>query len=109
MKYIKYLSILLISLFFVNNVKALNIPTADVTYDVNNDWEGTLIINTDQTIKISGINHSNNGPTYKSVIKITDNAEVNLVFEGDNVLSANPTLISAGIELEECSNINIYV
>lgn len=106
MKYFKYLGILLISLFFVNNVKALDIPTADVTYDY--EWIGTLIIDADQTIKISDINHDNRDTTYDAVIKITNNANVNLVFEGDNILVANPVKECAGIEVEEGSTINIY-
>ena len=108
MKYFKYLGILLISFFFVNNVKALDIPVADVTYDSTNDWEGTLVIDADQTVKISGINHENTGTTYGAVIRITNNANVNLVFEGENVLEANPIVEGAGIEVEEGSTVNIY-
>lgn len=83
------------------------IPEASVTYDSDNDWEGTLVIDQNETVKISGITHENTG-TYASAIKICGNSEVNLVFEGDNVLSGNSSVISAGIEVEEGSTVNIY-
>ena len=82
-------------------------PAADITYSSENDWEGTLVIDESKTVKLSGVTHENDG-TYGSPIKICGNSEVNLVFEGDNVLTANPSVNSAGIEVEEGSTVSIY-
>lgn len=84
------------------------IPEADTIYDSDNNWEGTLEINENKTVKISSITHSNQGTTYGSVIKISGNSTVNLVFEGENILSGNSGVTSAGIEVEEGSTVNIY-
>ena len=54
-----------------------------------------------------GITHENTG-SYGSPIKICGNSTVNLVFEGNNVLSGNQDIVSAGIEVEEGSTVNIY-
>lgn len=88
------------------NASNFAIPEPDVTYD--NDWIGTLEINENKTVKISGVAHSNEGTSYGSAIKISGNSTVNLVFEGDNVLAGNSGKISAGIEVEEGSTVNIY-
>ena len=106
MKFIKYFVMLFICVFTISNVKALDIPVADTTY--NSDWDGTLIINESKTIKISGINHDNTGTGYGAAIKIADNSTVNIVFEGENHLTGNSSVISAGIEVEEGSTVNIY-
>lgn len=106
------LAVLLVAFMFMAAITsetayAENIPDADVTYTSENDWEGTLALNTDCTVLISGITHDNseyNG----SVIKISNNSTVNLVFEGQNVLTANSSFVSAGIEVEEGSTVNIY-
>lgn len=84
------------------------IPEVDVTYNSDNNWEGTLKINENKTVKISGVIHSNEGTSYGAAIRISDNSTVNLVFEGDNVLAGNSGIISAGIEVEEGSTVNIY-
>lgn len=84
------------------------IPEADIIYDSDSNWEGTLEINENKTVKISGITHSNQGTTYGSAIKISGNSTVNLVFEGENILSGNSGVTSAGIEVEEDSTVNIY-
>ncbi len=88
------------------NASNFAIPEPDVTYD--NDWIGTLEINENKTVKISGVAHSNEGTSYGSAIKISGNSTVNLVFEGDNVLAGNSGMISAGIEVEEGSTVSIY-
>ena len=100
------LILLVLVIGFNSNVKALNIPDADVTY--TEDWEGTLVIDSDTTIKISGITHSNEGTTYAAAIKITNNATVNIVFEGNNVIVANSDVIGAGIQVDEGSTLNLY-
>lgn len=95
------------------------IPPADVTYTQDNDWEGTLLIDEDKTVKISNVTHDNTGKDAGAAIKIADGATVNLVFEGSNVLSGNPNWIvyhdffredipNAGIEVEDGSTVNIY-
>ncbi len=90
------------------SVSADNIlPDVDVTYTSENDWEGTLVIDESKTVKISGITHENTG-SYGSPIKICGNSTVNLVFEGNNVLSGSQDTVSAGIEVEEGSTVNIY-
>ena len=106
MKYIKYLFVLVCVLSITISVKAFDIPEADVTYTV--DWDSTLIINEDKTVKIINMIHDNTGTSNGAAIKITNNSTVNLVFEGNNRLVANPTVISAGIEVEEGSTVNIY-
>lgn len=89
-------------------VKASNfpVPTPDVTY--NEDWEGTLELNSNQTVKISGINHDNTSTDYGAAIKISNNSTVSLVFEGANILVANSSKIAAGIEVENGSTVKIY-
>ena len=90
------------------SVSADNIlPDVDVTYTSGNDWEGTLVIDESKTVKISGITHENIGSN-GSPIKICGNSTVNLVFEGNNVLSGSQDSVSAGIEVEEGSTVNIY-
>ena len=84
----------------------LQIPEADVTYEQEN-WPGTLEINSNTTVKISGITHESTGDQL-APIKICDNSTVNLVFEGDNVLTGNAAKVCAGIEVEEGSTVNIY-
>ena len=106
MKYIKYLFALIWVLSITISVKALNIPEADVTYTA--DWDNTLIINEDKTVKIINMIHDNTGTSSGAAIKITNNSTVNLVFEGNNIFVANPDVISAGIEVEEGSTVNIY-
>lgn len=86
-------------------VYAESIPEPHVTWD--HDWTGTLRINQNRTIKISGVTHESTEQD-GAAIRISDHAVVNLVFEGNNVLSANPNLICAGIEVEEGSTVNIY-
>ena len=86
--------------------QADTIPTADVTY--TEDWVGTLEIDDNTTVKISGVNHDNTGTDYGAAIKITSGATVNLVFEGKNTLIANPSITCAGIEVEEGATVNIY-
>lgn len=89
----------------------LQIPAADVTYDneaIPGGWEdGTLLIDENKTVKIRGVTHENSGED-GSPIKICNQATVNLVFEGENVLAGNPAKTSAGIEVEEGSTVNIY-
>ena len=111
----KFLSILL-SLMLVLGAVAVGgmsvsagstLPEADVTYTQDTDWEGSLIIDESKTVKLSGITHENTGSDL-SPIKICGNSEVNLVFEGNNVLSGNKDSVSAGIEVEEGSTVNIY-
>ncbi|MBR5337129.1 MAG: InlB B-repeat-containing protein [Lachnospiraceae bacterium] len=88
---------------------APQIPVADITRDQNNDWAGTLTIDESKTVKISGITHDNDNTDYKSAIRICNNATVNLVFEGTNVLKGNSGKESAaGIEVEDGSTLNIY-
>jgi len=90
------------------SVSADNIlPNVDVTYTSENDWEGTLVIDESKTVKISGITHENTD-SYGSPIKICGNSTVNLVFEGNNVLTGNSSFVSAGIEVEAGSTVNIY-
>ncbi len=84
------------------------IPSADVTYTEDNEWDGTLVIDQNKTVKISGINHDNTGTDAGAPIKITNGATVNLVFEGENILVANPSKTCAGIEVENGAAVNIY-
>lgn len=86
---------------------ATDIPTEDVTYTGDSAWEGTLEISQDSTVKISGVSHSATG-TDGSPIAVRGNSTVNLVFDGTNVLAGNPDVISAGIEVENGSTVNIY-
>lgn len=81
-------------------------PAADETITV--DWSGTLVIDQNRTVKISGINHDNTGTDAGAPIKITNGATVNLVFEGENILVANPSKTCAGIEVENGAAVNIY-
>ena len=109
-------AVLFLGTFISVKASDFPVPTADVTYDGDHDWEGTLVINENKTVKISGVTHSNDGTEYYSAIKICNNSIVNLVFEGENILCGNqaidsnkrPTHISAGIEVEEGSTVNIY-
>ena len=94
--------------FFVNPVvHATDVPTADVTYTGDNAWEGTLAIDQNSTVKFVGVNRSTSG-TDGSPIAVRGNSNVNLVFEGTNVLAGNADVISAGIEVENGSTVNIY-
>ncbi|MBR2735247.1 MAG: hypothetical protein IKE05_03550, partial [Clostridia bacterium] len=83
------------------------IPTEDVTYTAENGWEGTLNISQDSTVKFINVSHVNSGED-TSPIAIRGNSNVNLVFEGANVLLGNADVISAGIEVEAGSTVNIY-
>lgn len=87
------------------------IPEADVTYDQNNGWDrtlsDTLILEADIAVKLSGITLTDaNGP----VISIRNNARVDLIIEGDNILSVASVKASpnACIEVLEGSTLNIY-
>ncbi|MBQ1407167.1 MAG: InlB B-repeat-containing protein, partial [Eubacterium sp.] len=86
------------------------VPEADVFYNTDNEWVGTLEISENKTVKISGITHDNNGTDYVAAIKIRNGANVNLVFEGQNVLAAGTktSVYCAGIEVEEGATVNIY-
>ncbi|MBR5112361.1 MAG: hypothetical protein IK097_02940, partial [Clostridia bacterium] len=86
----------------------LVIPDPFESMETYTDWEGTLVIDESKSVRISGATHDNNGTTYGSAIKICNNSTVDLYFDGANVLSANPDVISAGIEVEEGSTVNIY-
>lgn len=86
---------------------ATEVPTADVTYTGDNAWEGTLAIEQDSTVKFVGVSHSSTD-TEASPIAVRGNSTVNLVFEGTNTLVGNPDVISAGIEVENGSTVNIY-
>lgn len=88
-------------------ISATEVPNVDVTYDSDNSWDGTLTIDQDSTVKLSGVEHSTSG-TDTSPIAVRGNSTVNLVFEGNNVLTGNPDVISAGIEVENGSTVNIY-
>lgn len=85
-----------------------SMPPADVIYNTDN-WPGeTLILDENKTVKISGITQDNTDSDNGPAIKICGNSVVNLVFEGENVLSGNADKISAGIEVEAGSTVNIY-
>lgn len=86
---------------------ATDIPAEDVTYTGDSAWEGTLEINQNSTVKISGVSRSATG-TDGSPIAVRGNSTVNVVFDGTNVLAGNPDVISAGIEVENGSTVNIY-
>ena len=101
--------LLFIGAIFYTHASNFVIPEADTIYDSDNNWEGTLEINENKTVKISSITHSNQGTDYGSAIKISDNSTVNLIFEGKNILSGNSGVTSAGIEVEEGSTVNIYL
>ncbi len=97
--------------FTVNKARADDeIPSVDVTY--TEDWEGTLLLDQNQTVKISGITHSNDGTEYRSPIQITNGATVNLIFEGQNVLTGNQinnsAYCSAGIQVDNGATVHIY-
>ncbi|MBR6004952.1 MAG: hypothetical protein IK063_01850, partial [Clostridia bacterium] len=47
---------------------APDVPSADITYDSDNEWENTLVINENITVKIYGVTHENSG-TAASAIK----------------------------------------
>lgn len=86
-----------------------DIPAIDTT--VTENWVGTLEINQNGTYKFCGITHDNTNTDFDSAIHITDGAEVNLVFEGENHLTANasrPTLGGAGIQVDNGSTVHIY-
>lgn len=104
-----FLNLLLCGAFFSVSVPvlAVDIPDADVTYGSDNNWEGTLVISENKTVKISSVEHSNVGED-GSAIRISGEATVNLIFEGNSVIAGNPSVISAGIEVEEGSTVNIY-
>ena len=88
-----------------------DVPSADVTYSADNEWEGTLVIDENKTVKISGITHENTGGSSDGpgpAIRIESGATVNLVFEGANVLSGNPGIIGAGIQVDNSATVNIY-
>lgn len=78
----------------------------DETYD--SPWLGTLDISENKTIKLKDISYSTDGTDYSSPIRIKGGATVNILFEGDNVLTGNSGVISAGIEVENGSTVNIY-
>ena len=88
-----------IGAFAARTVYADSIPTADTIYNAENDWEGTLTLNHNCTVKIIDVTHSNEGTGNAAAIKIIDGAVVNLVFEGTNVLTANSGIEGAGIEV----------
>lgn len=90
------------------NAEGWVVPEANYTHDQDNNWAGTLLINENETVKISGITHDNTGTIAGPAIKISGGATVNLVFEGANVLTANPKMPGAGIEVENGSTVNIY-
>lgn len=100
--------LLFIGAIIYTHTSSFVIPEADTIYDSDSNWEGTLEINENKTVKISGITHSNQGTVYGSAIKISGNSTVNLIFEGENILSGNSEITSAGIEVKEGSTVNIY-
>ena len=112
---VKYLGCFCISFLLMGGVWlfespaafADDIPVADAVYTVENDWQGTLNINRDSTVKLFGVQHATLGME-GSPIAVRGNSTVNLVFEGTNVLSGNADVISSGIEVEPGSTVNIY-
>ena len=94
------------------------VPNPDVTYDAYNNWEGTLIVDENKTIKLASLEHDNEGSQYASAIKISNGATVNIVIEGEVTLKGNSVLSNtghissdtsaAGIEVEEGSTVNLY-
>lgn len=86
---------------------ATDIPAEDVTYTGDSAWEGTLEINRNLTVKVSGLTHENT-ESGDAAIRICEGATVNLVFEGENVLSAREAATAAGIQVENGSTVNIY-
>ena len=81
------------------------IPEPDETYSGEIE---PITINEDITILLSNVTISTEGTTYGSPVKITGGATANIVLEGENVLTANPSRISAGVEVESGSTVNIY-
>lgn len=93
----------------ISPATAASVPVADVTYTEDNNWEGTLEISQNITVKLSGLEHVNEGTTYRgSAIKISNRATVNLVIEGNVALKGNQGYISAGIEVETGSTLHLY-
>ena len=105
MKYIKYLFVFTLLFLVSFGVKAVDIPEADITY--TNDWENTLTIDTNKTIKLVNITHAN-VDSGDAAIKITNNSTVNIVFEGNNTLMARSNVIGAGIQVDEGSTLNLF-
>ena len=95
LSYVYFLALSMVVLLFVGAVACVrasnfDIPIADVTYGVGGDypdWEGTLEINRNLTVKVSGLTHENT-ESGDAAIRICEGATVNLVFEGENVLYA---------------------
>lgn len=115
LSYVYFLALSMVVLLFVGAVACVrasnfDIPIADVTYGVGGDypdWEGTLEINRNLTVKVSGLKHENT-ESGDAAIRICEGATVNLVFEGENVLSAREAATAAGIQVENGSTVNIY-
>ncbi len=115
LSYVYFLALSMVVLLFVGAVACVrasnfDIPIADVTYGVGGDypdWEGTLEINRNLTVKVSGLTHENT-ESGDAAIRICEGATVNLVFEGENVLSAREAATAAGIQVENGSTVNIY-
>lgn len=105
MKYIKFLFVFTLLFLVSFGVKAVDIPEADITY--TNDWENTLTIDTNKTIKLVNITHAN-VDSGDAAIKITNNSTVNIVFEGNNTLTARNNVIGAGIQVDEGSTLNLF-
>ena len=112
MKKIRKITAVVLALVFALGMSAVSsaadIPEPEITYNAENNWEGTLVIDENKTVLISGVTHENTGLTPGPAVRICGGAVVNLVFEGDNVLSANSAYVGAGIEVEEGSTVNIY-
>ncbi|MBP5303376.1 MAG: hypothetical protein J6Z00_00560 [Clostridia bacterium] len=103
-----FVLVLLVGIFSVPAYTVSAFLVADVIYTQENNWEGTLELTSNQTVKLKDIIHENSGITDRgSAIKISENATVNLIFEGTCVLAGNPDYISAGIEVSEGSRVNI--
>ena len=103
-----FVLVLLLVIFSVPAYTVSAFLVADVIYTQENNWEGTLELTSNQTVKLKDIIHENSGTMDRgSAIKISENATVNLIFEGTCVLAGNPDYISAGIEVSEGSRVNI--
>ena len=88
------------------SAQSYEIPETDVVYDSDSACV-PMIFSENITVKFSGVTIESTG-TDKSPVKISGGATVNIVLEGENVLSGNPSSDSAGIEVEDGSTVNIY-
>ncbi len=86
------------------NIDAVNIPNVDSTIAGVHD---PIVVNSDTTIELSGVTIEGTSGDPTPII-VENGVTLNLVFSGNNTLTAVSNIASAGIYVKNGATINIY-